>query len=101
MVSMTKSRPRVPVLTNQIPGNVKYVDYGTVMGKSIPTSMVPYGSNDPDLTYGFTNRFSYKNLELSVFLRGQIGGKVLYLAGRSLDTGRGNYNGLKEWLHDL
>lgn len=53
----------------------------------------------PDLTYGFTNRFSYKNLELSVFLRGQIGGKVLYLAGRSLDTGRGNYNGLKRWLH--
>ena len=93
-----KSRPRVPVLTNQIPGNVKYVDMDG-NGEINSDDMVPYGSNDPDLTYGFTNRFSYKNLELSVFLRGQIGGKVLYLAGRSLDTGRGNYNGLKRWLH--
>lgn len=93
-----KSRPRVPVLTNQIPGNVKYVDIDG-NGEINSDDMVPYGSNDPDLTYGFTNRFSYKNLELSVFLRGQIGGKVLYLAGRSLDTGRGNYNGLKRWLH--
>ena len=90
-----KSRPRVPVLTNQIPGNVKYVDIDG-NGEINSDDMVPYGSNDPDLTYGFTNRFSYKNLELSVFLRGQIGGKVLYLAGRSLDTGRGNYNGLKD-----
>ena len=30
--------------------------------------MDPYGSNDPDLTYGFTNRFSYKNLELILLL---------------------------------
>ena len=53
-----KSRPRVPVLTNQIPGNVKYVDMDG-NGEINSDDMVPYGSNDPDLTYGFTNRFSY------------------------------------------
>lgn len=92
------NQPLVPTLTGQRPGNIKYVDTDK-NGSITADDMVPYGSNDPDVTYGFTNRFSYKNLELSVFLRGQIGGKVLYLAGRSLDTGRKNYNLLKRWVH--
>ena len=35
------------------------------------------GDPNPDLTFGFTNTFSYKNFELNVGLTGQIGGDVL------------------------
>ncbi|WP_346713735.1 TonB-dependent receptor [Mediterranea massiliensis] len=95
-------KPLVPTVKGktQRPGNVKYVDVdgnGTIDADD----RVAYGSNDPDVMFGFTNRFSYKNLELSIFLRGQIGGNVLWLGSRNLDTG-GKYganNTLKRWLH--
>ena len=35
------------------------------------------GDPNPDLTFGFTNTFSYKNFELNIGLTGQIGGDVL------------------------
>lgn len=35
------------------------------------------GDPNPDLTFGFTNAFSYKDFELSIGLTGQIGGDVL------------------------
>lgn len=38
------------------------------------------GDPNPDLTFGFTNTFSYKNFELSIGLNGQIGGDVLNFA---------------------
>lgn len=93
-----KSQPLVPVMSGQVPGNVKYIDTNKD-GKITADDLVPYGSNEPDLVYGFTNRFSYKGFELSIFLRGQIGGNVLYLAGRNLDTGKASYNMLNRWLH--
>jgi len=40
-------------------------------------SQVPLGSPDPDFTYGFTNNFSYKDFELSLFFYGSYGGKIL------------------------
>ncbi len=35
------------------------------------------GDPNPDLTFGFTNTFSWKNFELNVGLTGQIGGDIL------------------------
>ncbi|OJV88594.1 MAG: SusC/RagA family TonB-linked outer membrane protein [Bacteroidia bacterium 44-10] len=35
------------------------------------------GSSQPDLTYGWNNQFNYKAWDLSFFLRGTIGNKVL------------------------
>lgn len=35
------------------------------------------GDPNPDLTFGFTNTFTYKNWELNVGLTGQIGGDIL------------------------
>lgn len=92
------NNPLVPVLTGQRPGNVRYVD-SNKDGSITTDDMVTLGSNDPDLTYGFTNRFSYKGFELSVFLRGQVGGDIMYLAARSLSTGRAGYNQMSQWLH--
>ncbi|MDO3695371.1 TonB-dependent receptor [Wenyingzhuangia sp. chi5] len=35
------------------------------------------GNPNPDFTYGFTNSFKYKNLELSVFIQGSYGNKLM------------------------
>lgn len=92
--------PLVPTIENrnQIPYNVKYVDQNGD-GKINADDMVPYGNNIPDLLYGITNTVSYKNLELSVLLQGQIGGDAMFLAQRQLDNGpTGGPNTMARWL---
>lgn len=95
-----KNKPLVPIMNGQIPGNVKYVDTDD-SGRIDDNDRIPMGSNDPDLMYGFTNRFSYKGFELSIFLRGQFGGQLLFIGARNVDTG-GKYganNMAKRWLY--
>jgi len=92
--------PLVPTLENrnQIPYNVKYVDQNGD-GKINSDDMVPYGNNIPDLLYGITNTLSYKNIELSFLLQGQIGGDAMFLAQRQLDNGpTGGPNTMARWL---
>ena len=96
------NKPLVPTVKGkkQRPGNVKYVDVDG-SGSIDNDDRVAYGSNEPDVMFGFTNRFTYKDFELSIFLRGQIGGNVLWIGARNLDTG-GKYganNTLRRWLH--
>ena len=88
----------VPILAGQEEGNVRYVDQNND-GKITSEDMVVCGNNFPDLTYGFTNRFSYKNLELSVLLQGQVGGEILYIGARHNDNGNSTRNTYKHWLH--
>lgn len=100
--SYNAKKPLVPTVKGktQRPGNVRYID--TDKNGSIDANdRVAYGSNDPDLMFGFTNRFTYGNVSLSIFLRGQIGGNVLWIGSRNLDTG-GKYganNTLRRWLN--
>ena len=35
------------------------------------------GNPNPDFTYSITNNFNYKDFELSIFLNGSYGGKIL------------------------
>jgi len=35
------------------------------------------GDPTPDFTFGLTNTFNYKNLDLSISMAGQVGGKIL------------------------
>ena len=96
------NKPLVPTVKGkkQRPGSVKYVDVDG-SGSIDNDDRVAYGSNEPDVMFGFTNRFTYKDFELSIFLRGQIGGNVLWIGARNLDTG-GKYganNTLRRWLH--
>ena len=42
------------------------------------------GSPQPKFTYGLTNNFSYKSFDLSIFLQGSYGGKILSMANRIL-----------------
>jgi hypothetical protein len=50
------------------------------------------GSYNPDFTWGFGNRFSFGNLDLSIFFNGVQGREILNLTRRHL-VGQGNFNG--------
>ncbi|MBW8332325.1 MAG: TonB-dependent receptor [Prolixibacteraceae bacterium] len=104
-----KNKALVPIVPGQIAGNTKYVDQLTIdsngdgiMDKADgvinSSDFTPYGSNLPDLMYGFTNRFEYKGFELSVLLQGQFGGEVLFLGSRQMDIGLFEANQLKRWV---
>jgi len=54
------------------------------------------GNTDPDFSWGFNNKFAYKNLSLSFQFDGQVGGKIrdyvnykLYQGGRGAGTATG------------
>ena len=90
----------VPIYNGQVEGNPRYVDQNND-GRITEADMVAYGTNLPDLTWGFTNTFMYKGFTLSVLLQGQFGGDILNLGARHNDD---NWSGngrtlLKHWLH--
>jgi TonB-linked SusC/RagA family outer membrane protein len=76
----------VPIASGQEEGNYRFVDQN---GDNVinDNDLVPYGNNLPDLTWGLTNRFYYKNFDLSILLQGQFGGDILYLGARHNDDG--------------
>lgn len=41
--------------------------------------LVPIGNPNPKFTYGFTNNFKYKNVDLSIFIQGTAGNKLMNL----------------------
>ena len=43
------------------------------------------GSPTPKFVFGMTNRFSYKNFDLSILLTAQTGGKIYGILGRAID----------------
>ncbi len=88
----------VPIMAGQVAGNERYVDQNND-GVINSLDLVPYGSNLPDLIYGFTNRFEYKGIELSVLLQGQFGGDILWLGQRQIDNGSNLTNSLNRWVH--
>ena len=63
-------------------GDVRYVDIngdGVVDNKDLTI----IGNPHPDFTFGWTNTFTYKNLDLSFFFQGSIGNDVMNLTKRS------------------
>ncbi|MDP4265086.1 MAG: TonB-dependent receptor [Bacteroidota bacterium] len=46
-------------------------------GKGGPNQKYALGSPNPDFTYSITNNFTYKDFDLSIFLTGSQGGKIL------------------------
>lgn len=94
----SEGKALVPIFSGQEPYTVKYIDQD---GDKVinANDLKPWGNNLPDLMYGMTNRFSYKGLELSVLLQGQIGGDIMFLGQRQLDAGSTGINTFKRWLH--
>ena len=58
-------------------GHYIFVDQNGDGEISDPADYDYIGSAQPKLTYGITNSFRYKNFDLSFFLRGSLGNKVL------------------------
>lgn len=50
------------------------------------------GNANPDFSFGITNRFSYKNFELSCFFQGVVGNDVMNLNLRLIESVSGVYN---------
>jgi TonB-linked SusC/RagA family outer membrane protein len=59
-------------------------------GKITATDRTYIGDPNPDFTFGFTNTFSWKNLNLSIFIQGSVGNDI-YNASR-IET-EGMYDG--------
>jgi TonB-linked SusC/RagA family outer membrane protein len=58
------------------PGDLKFkdVDGNGIIDENDKTNI---GSPLPDFTFGFTNTFNYKNFDLSIFINGSVGNKVM------------------------
>jgi TonB-linked SusC/RagA family outer membrane protein len=57
-------------------GDIEYEDTNHD-GKVDPSDEVPLGNPNPDFTYGITNSFTYKKFDLTIFVYGSYGGKIL------------------------
>jgi TonB-linked SusC/RagA family outer membrane protein len=69
-----------PVTSDRTVGNGIYTGdilYAGNTGKGGPNTQYNLGSPNPDFTYSIGNNFSYKDFDLSVFLVGSYGGKIL------------------------
>lgn len=63
-------------------GDVKYKDINGD-GKIDEGDKTLMGNPHPDFTFGFTNNFKYKNIDLSVFVQGSEGNEILNLTRRN------------------
>jgi len=75
------------------PGDIKFKDLngdGVIDDKD----RTNIGNANPTFTYGLTNTFSYKNVELSIFIQGSQGNKVLNFTRWYTEGGvsNGNYS---------
>lgn len=76
------------LLPNFVKGDVIYKDQnndGIIDTKDLTT----IGNPNPDFTFGFTNTFKYKNVDLSIFVQGTSGNKLMNLTRLS-----GTLNGM-------
>ena len=49
------------------------------------------GNPHPDFTFGFTNSFRYKNIDLSIFMQGSYGNDIFNVVDRALTAGNRTY----------
>lgn len=70
-------------------GDPRYIDQNAD-GKINSGDRVDLGNPTPKYTWGITNDFKYKDLDLNILVQGQNGGTVYGLTGRAIDrTGMG------------
>lgn len=81
--------------SNFVPGTIKLVDQNNDY-KITADDKVIIGNSRPKLAASLINNFSYRGLDLSVFLNSEIGKRVVYNAGLNLN-GRENYVNVNYW----
>jgi hypothetical protein len=75
-----------------VPGDLRYRDVNHDGAFDKENDRVILGSPIPTMTYGMTNKFSYKNFDLSILLTAQTGGKIFGVMGRAIDRPSMNPN---------
>ncbi len=79
-------------------GDVRYKDLNGD-GQITPDDRTILGTATPDFIYGINNTFNYKNFDLTLFIQGVQGGKVLnVLRIYELESLRGTHNNLATTL---
>jgi TonB-dependent starch-binding outer membrane protein SusC len=87
--------------TSTAPGDIKFKDLN---GDGIINDQdrTYIGNSNPTFTFGFTNTITYKNIEVTLFLQGSQGNKVLNFTRWYTEGGvsNGNYSNevLKRWV---
>jgi TonB-dependent starch-binding outer membrane protein SusC len=87
--------------TSTAPGDVKFKDLNGdgIINNDDRTNI---GNSNPTFTYGLTNYFKYKNFELTIFIQGSQGNKVLNFTRWYTEGGvsNGNYSNkvLGRWV---
>ncbi len=78
------------------PGDIKFQDISGPNG--LPDNVIDekdrtvLGSSQPKFSYGMTNTFSYKGIELTVFIMGQYGNKLFNYFGRNISDMRSQWD---------
>ena len=91
----------VAVFPGEVAGDIKYKDVngdGVISNFNGPDG-VNIGNPFPNYIFGFTNTFTYKNFDLSVYINGQAGGRTLDLVGQGMWSSGGN-NIFKYWYEN-
>ncbi len=78
------------------PGDLQFKDVNGD-GKITTADRTVIGKYMPDFTYGLTNRFKYKNFDLTLFFQGVQGRQILNLTTRHLLNGEANFNSYAEY----
>lgn len=83
----------------QVPGSVKVVDQnndGKISSGDGEDDRIILGSTQPDWTLGFTNKFQFKNLDLSflMYTSQSVQFRNSMLSGTMGEVGKGRYNAL-------
>lgn len=88
-----RQTPGTDPTTSTAPGDIRFKDLNGdgVINNDDRTNI---GNANPTFTYGFTNNFSYKGFDLSIFIQGSQGNKVLNFTRWYTEGGvsNGNYS---------
>ncbi|WP_311953742.1 TonB-dependent receptor [Mucilaginibacter terrae] len=76
-------RPINPTQSGTWLGDIQYQDLNND-GKIDQNDQTSLGNPNPKFTYGFTNNFSFKAFDLSIFLNGSYGAKILNVLNRTI-----------------
>ena len=91
----------VAIFPGEVAGDVKYKDVnkdGVISNFNGPDG-VNIGNPFPNYIFGFSNTFTYKNFDLSIYINGQAGGRTLDLVGQGMWSSGGN-NIFKSWYEN-
>lgn len=87
--------PHDALASDPHPGDFRFKDVNGD-GQITPDDRTILGSYHPDFTYGITNRFNWKNFDISIFIQGVAGREILNLTSRHLLNGEANFNSYAE-----